>query len=315
MKVVIPGGSGQVGQVLRRAFEAQGHEVVILSRGGSESGPVRKWDGRTLGAWAGELDGADAVINLAGRTVNCRYTEENLAQMMSSRVDSTRVVGEAIAQAAHPPKVWLQMSTATIYAHTLGPAHTEAQGVIGGQEPDVPAYWKRSIDIATAWEATLDAADTPHTRKVALRTAMVMSVDRGGVFDVLAGLTRLGLGGPIGGGRQYVSWIHEHDLVAAVAFLIAREDLSGAFNLASPGPLPQRDFQAQLRSAMGVWLGLPATRWMAELGAVFLRTDTELVLKSRRVVPGRLLDAGFEFQVADWPTAARELVTRWRATA
>jgi hypothetical protein len=310
MKVIIPGGSGQVGQVLRRAFEAKGHTVVVLSRGGGDAGPVRQWDGRTLGPWAEEIDGADVVINLAGRTVNCRYTQENLAQMMDSRVDSTRVVGEAIAQAAHPPPVWLQMSTATIYAHTLGPANDEASGVIGGQEPDVPAYWKRSIDIATAWEATLDAADTPHTRKVALRTAMVMSVDKGGVFDVLSGLTRLGLGGAIGGGQQYVSWIHEADLIAAIELLIARDDLAGAFNLASPGPLPQRAFQAQLRDAMGVWLGLPATRWMAELGAVFLRTDTELVLKSRRVVPGRLLDAGFDFRFAEWEAAAADLVAR-----
>ena len=315
MKVVIPGGSGQVGQVLRRAFEAHGHDVVILSRSGSDGGPVRQWDGCTLGDWAQEIDGADVVINLAGRTVNCRYTEENLAQMMDSRVDSTRVVGEAIRRAAQPPRVWLQMSTATIYAHTHGPAHTEANGVFGGQEPDAPAYWKRSIDIATAWEATLDDADTPHTRKVALRTAMVMSVDKDGVFDVLAGLTRMGLGGPMGGGRQYVSWIHETDFVAAVEFLIARDDLSGAFNLAAPGPLPQRDFQTHLRSALGVWLGLPATRWMAELGAVFLRTDTELVLKSRRVVPGRLLDEGFTFQFADWPTAAVDLAARWRGRA
>jgi NAD dependent epimerase/dehydratase family enzyme len=144
---------------------------------------------------------------------------------------------------------------------------------------------------------------------------MVMSVDRGGVFDVLAGLTRMGLGGPMGGGRQYVSWIHEHDFVAAVELLITREDLTGVFNLASPGPLPQGDFQTDLRSALGVWLGLPATRWMAELGAVFLRTDTELVLKSRRVVPGRLLEAGFTFQFPEWPAAAADLVTRWRASS
>lgn len=314
MRVIIPGGSGQVGQVLRRAFEAQGHTVVVLSRSGDDHGPVRQWDGRTLGPWAEEIDGADVVINLAGRTVNCRYTEENLAQMMDSRVDSTRVVGEAIARAAHPPPVWLQMSTATIYAHTHGPAHDEASGVIGGQEPDVPAYWKRSIDIAKAWEATLEAADTPHTRKVALRTAMVMSVDKGGVFDVLSGLTRLGLGGAIGGGQQYVSWIHEADLIAAINLIIARDDLAGALNLTSPGPLPQRDFQSQLRGAMGVWLGLPATRWMAELGAIFLRTDTELVLKSRRVVPGRLLDAGFSFRFAEWAPAAAELAAR-RKTA
>ena len=313
MKVVIPGGSGQVGQLLRRAYEERGHTVVVLSRGGGDAGPVRRWDGQTLGPWAEEIDGCDVVINLAGRTVNCRYTEENLAQMMDSRVDSTRVVGEAIARAAQPPRVWLQMSTATIYAHTFGPAHDEEQGVIGGHEPDAPAYWKRSIDIATAWEATLDAAETPHTRKVALRAAMVMSIDADGVFDVLVGLTRKGLGGAIAGGRQYVSWIHAADFVAACDFLIEREDLSGAFNLASPGPLPQREFQAHLRAALGVSIGLPATKWMAEIGAVFLRTDTELILKSRRVVPGRLPAAGFAFRFTDWETAAGDLVTRWRA--
>ena len=310
MKVVIPGGSGQVGQLLRRAYEERGHTVVVLSRGGGDAGPVRRWDGQTLGPWADEIDGCDVVINLAGRTVNCRYTEENLAQMMDSRVDSTRVVGEAIARAAQPPRVWLQMSTATIYAHTFGPAHDEERGVIGGDEPDAPAYWKRSIDIATAWEATLAAAEVPHTRKVTLRTAMVMSTVKGSVFDVLSGLTGLGLGGAIGGGAQYVSWIHEQDFVAAVRMLIERDDLSGVFNLSSPGPLPQRQFQAVLRDAMGVPIGLPATRWMAELGAVFLRTDTELVFKSRRVVPGRLVSEGFAFAYSQWAEAARELTAR-----
>ncbi|MAA77780.1 MAG: TIGR01777 family protein [Deltaproteobacteria bacterium] len=310
MKVIIPGGSGQIGQMLRRYFERKGHTVIILSRSGEKTGPKLHWDGQTLGPWAKEVDGADVVINLAGRTVNCRYTEENLKQMMDSRVDSTRVVGQAIAQASKPPRVWLQMSTATIYAHTFGPAHTEANGVLGGNEQDVPAYWKRSIDVATSWEEALNSATTPHTRKVALRAAMVMSVDNDGVFDVLAGLTKWGLGGSIAGGNQYMSWIHAADFLAAIQFLIDREDLSGPFNLSSPSPLPQGEFQAQLRSAMGVWLGFPATSWMAEIGAIFMRTDTELVLKSRRVVPGRLLDSGFTFQFPDWSSAAEDLVTR-----
>lgn len=313
MKIVLPGGTGQVGQLLTRVFRAREHEVVVLSRGGDDEGLVRRWDGATLGAWADEIDGADVVINLAGRTVNCRYTPANLDQMMRSRVDSTRVVGEAIAQASRPPRAWLQMSTATIYAHTFGPAHDETSGVIGGNEPDVPAYWKQSIDIATAWEATLDAAPTPHTRKVALRAAMVMSPQAHGVFAVLAGLTRLGLGGAIAGGRQYVSWIHEDDFVAAVDLLIARDDFSGAVNLAAPHPLPQREFQRALRRAFGMPVGLPATRWMAELGALVMRTDTELLLKSRRVVPGRLLREGFTFRFAEWEPAAADLAKRLRA--
>ncbi|HEX3762761.1 MAG TPA: DUF1731 domain-containing protein [Kofleriaceae bacterium] len=315
MKIVIPGGSGQVGGILARAFQARGDEVVIVGRGGAAAGGPRgvAWDGRTIGPWAAEIDGADVVINLAGRSVNCRYTPANLDAMMRSRVDSTRVVGLAIERAARPPRVWLQMSTATIYAHRFDAPNDEATGRIGGDEPDAPAYWKRSVDIARAWEQALHDASTPRTRRVALRAAMVMSPDRGGIFDVLLGLVRAGLGGPIAGGRQFVSWIHDADLVRAVDLLIARDDLDGAVNLAAPGPLPQRAFMAELRAVWGRRIGLPATRWMAELGAFVLRTDTELLLKSRRVVPGRLLDAGFRFDHPAWPAAARDLVDRWRA--
>jgi uncharacterized protein (TIGR01777 family) len=253
------------------------------------------------------------LINLAGRSVNCRYTAENRRTILSSRVDSTRVVGAAIARARHPPRVWLQMSTATLYAHRFDAANDEVSGLIGGTEPDVPAYWSFSIDVAKAWEQTLQEAGTPRTRKVAVRSAMVLSPDPGGVFDVLLRLTRFGLGGPIAGGRQFISWVHERDFVRALDFLIAREDLAGPVNVASPKPLPQRDFMASLRQAWGTAVGLPAARWMTEIGAFFLGTDTELVLKSRRVAPRRLLDAGFEFEFPDWDAAARELVLRWRA--
>jgi uncharacterized protein (TIGR01777 family) len=305
MKIVIPGGSGQVGALLARSLQA---EVIVLGRGGSGV----QWDGRTLGPWARELEGADAVINLAGRSVNCRYTQANLKAMMDSRVDSTRVVGEAIAQAKQPPRVWLQMSTATIYAHRFDASNDERTGILGGDEPGVPAYWSYSIEIAKAWERTQAEANTPRTRKVALRSAMVMSPDQGGIFDVLLGLTRVGLGGAIAGGRQYMSWIHERDFVRAVELLIAREDLDGPINLAAPHPLPQRDFMAALRQAAGIRIGLPATKWMVGIGAFFLRTDTELTLKSRRVVPGRLLEAGFSFDFPEWPAAARDLVARRR---
>ncbi|HKE01955.1 MAG TPA: DUF1731 domain-containing protein [Planctomycetota bacterium] len=312
MKVVIPGGTGQVGGVLARAFSARGDRVVVLSRGPSTDGHVVPWDARTLGPWAAEIDGADVVINLAGRSVNCRYTDANLAEMMRSRVDSTRAVGLAIERAARPPRVWLQASTATIYAHTFGAPNDEATGTIGGGEPGAPGYWRISIDIATAWERTLREAKTPRTRKVAMRSAMVMSPSRGGILDVLLGMTRRGLGGAIGGGRQFVSWIHDRDFVRAVDFLVARDDLDGAVNLVSPNPLPQRDFMAALRAAYGARVGLPATKWMVEIGAIFLRTDTELILKSRRVAPKRLLDAGFSFDFPEWPAAARDLVARWR---
>jgi uncharacterized protein (TIGR01777 family) len=312
MKIVIPGGTGQVGTVLKRALSAAGHDVVVLSRHARQQGEVH-WDGATPGPWAGEIDGSDVVVNLAGRSVNCRYTPANLREMMDSRVNSARAVGEAIAAAARPPRVWLQMSTATVYAHRYDAPNDEATGMIGGTEPDAPGYWAYSVDIAKAWEREQETAGTPHTRKVALRAAMVMSPDRGGVFDVLLRLARLGLGGPVAGGAQYVSWIHDQDFVRAVEFLVARDDITGPVNLAAPGPLPHRDFMRALRTAWGVPVGLPATRWMAEAGAFVLRSDTELLLKSRRVVPGRLLDAGFTFDHPDWPTAADDLVRRLRS--
>jgi uncharacterized protein (TIGR01777 family) len=310
MKIVIAGGTGQVGRILVRALQARGDDVVVLTRGGSSDARVVEWDGRTLGPWTKELDGADVVINLAGRSVNCRYTKANLKAMMDSRVESTRAIGLAIEKAARPPRVWLQMSTATIYAHRFDAPNDEATGRIGGDEPDVPSYWKGSIEIGQAWERTLAEANTPQTRKIALRSAMVMSPDRGGIFDVLCGLTRAGLGGPIAGGHQFVSWIHDRDFARAIELLIAREDISGPVNLAAPSPIPQREFMAALRAAVGARVGLPATKWMAEVGAFFLRTDTELLLKSRRVVPGRLLEAGFTFDFPEWSVAARELVER-----
>jgi len=269
---------------------------------------VLAWDGRTLGDWVQAIDGADLVLNLAGRSVDCRYTRSNLDQMMRSRVDSTRIVGQAIAQATQPPPLWLQMSTATIYAHRFDAPNDEQTGVIGGAEPDAPEYWGFSIEIAKAWELEQERADTPDTRKVALRAAMVMSPDRGGIFHVLSRMTRLGLGGPIAGGRQYVSWIHEQDFVRAVDFLIDHKDITGPVNLAAPNPLPQRDFMVALRRAWRTPIGLPAAAWMAEIGAFFLRTDTELLLKSRRVVPGRLLAEGFTFDHPQWPEAAANLV-------
>jgi uncharacterized protein len=312
VKVVIPGGTGQVGTALGRALRSDGHEVVVLTRRAAGEGQVF-WDGERLGPWAREVDGCDVVINLAGRSVSCRYTKGNLTEMMRSRVRSARVVGQAIASAGHPPRAWLQMSTATIYAHARGAPNDEVTGVIGGSEEGVPGYWAFSVDIARAWERELDEAKVPATRKVALRAAVVMSPDRGGVFDVLSRMVRLGLGGPVAGGGQYVSWIHEDDFTAAVRFIIDQDILAGPVNLASPGPVRQRDLMRELRVAWGVPVGLPATRWMAELGALAVRTDTELLLKSRRVVPGLLTAAGFEFQQGTWPDAARDLARRARA--
>ncbi len=312
MKIVIPGGSGQVGTILARHFQKRGDEVVVLSRGNAGHGPWRvvPWDGATVEEWAREVDGADAVINLAGRSVNCRYNSRNRREIMDSRVNATRAVGEAIGRTAKPPAVWLQASTATIYAHRDDAPNDEATGIIGGKERGVPRTWRFSIDVAKAWERTLDHAPAPFTRKVAMRSAMIMSSSPGGIFDTLLGLVRRGLGGSAASGRQYVSWIHERDFVRAVELLIKRESLSGPVNIASPNPLPYKEFMGALRDAAGVRMGLPATSWMLAIGAFFMRTETELVLKSRRVVPKRLVDAGLAFEFPTWPEAARELVAR-----
>ena len=311
MKIVIPGGSGQVGTILARAFHRDRHDVVVLSRR-PDRRPWRvvEWDGRNPGGWEHELAGADAVINLAGRSVNCRYNARNRSEILQSRVVSTRAVAAAVASAAHPPRVWLQASTATIYAHRYDAPNDERSGVIGGNEPGAPGTWQFSIDVARAWERTFDESRTPRTRKVALRSAMTMSPDRGGVFATLATLARLGLGGRAGDGRQFVSWIHEHDFVGAVRWLMAHEETEGTVNVASPNPLPNAEFMHALRRACGVPFGLDAATWMLELGAFFMRTETELILKSRRVVPARLLAAGFTFRFPDWPDAARDLSKR-----
>ncbi len=314
MKIVIPGGTGQVGTVLARTFHKDGHEVIVLGRQLTRPLPwrVEQWNPANVSGWFDKLDKADIVINLAGRSVNCRYTPQNRQEIIESRVESVRAVGQAIRNASHPPRVWLQASTATIYAHTYGAPNDEATGVIGGSEPDAPDAWRFSIEVAMAWETAFNEIEVPTTRKVTLRSAVIMSPDRGGIFDTLLGLVRRGLGGTSGDGRQYVSWIHEADFVQAIYFLIERIDIDGVVNLASPNPVPNRMFMAALRRAWGTKIGLPSAKWLLEIGAVFLRTETELVLKSRRVIPGRLLREGFCFTFPCWPDAARELCERWK---
>jgi uncharacterized protein (TIGR01777 family) len=311
VKIVIPGGSGQVGTILARAFHAAGDDAVVLSRHPlARPWRVVPWDGVTPGPWERELEDADVVVNLAGRSVNCRYTAHHRREILQSRVESTRAIGDAIARSARPPRAWLQASTATIYAHAYDRDNDERSGVLGGNEPHAPRSWRFSTDVARAWERTLEDAATPRTRKVALRSAMVMSPDAGGVFDTLAGLVRRGLGGAAGDGRQFVSWIHHEDFVPAVRWLIEREDIEGIVNVSSPHPLRNAEFMRLLRDACGVPFGLPAPRWTLEVGAMFMRTETELILKSRRVVPGRLLEHGFTFRFPDWSDAVRDLCDR-----
>jgi uncharacterized protein (TIGR01777 family) len=316
MKVIIPGGSGQVGTTLARAFHQAGHEVVILSRRPTKAAwRVMEWDGRKLGDWTTAIEGSDVVINLAGQNVNCRYNARNRRLIKESRVESARVLGDAIARASRPPRVWLQASTATIYSHRYDAPNDEATGVLGGSERDAPDTWRFSIDVATAWESELNESATPYTRKVLMRSAVTLSPDRGGVFDTLLTLVKCGLGGSAGDGRQYVSWIHDRDFVRAVYWLIERDELEGPINVAAPNPIPNSEFMSALRSAAGVSFGLPATPLMLEVGAFFLQTETELILKSRRVIPGKLLKSKFIFQFPTWAEAAQDLCNRRLADA
>jgi uncharacterized protein (TIGR01777 family) len=316
VKVIIPGGSGQVGQILARDFCARGWDVIVLSRRGASrasdrSGRVIGWDGKSAGGWCDEIDGSDIVINLAGRSVNCRYNQANRREIIDSRVESTKAITAAIRDAGNPPPLLLQASTATIYAHRYDAGNDDIDGIIGGDEPNVPDTWRFSIDVAKAWEAAATAIDLPSTRTVLLRSAITLSPDRGSVFEVLLRLVRFALGGTNGDGRQYVSWIHDADFVAAIDWLIEHQDLEGPINLSSPNPVPNREFMRTLRECWGQRIGLPATRWMLEIGARLLQTETELILKSRRVIPARLLQSGFVFKFADWKSAAADLCCRY----
>ncbi len=305
VKIVIPGGSGQVGHIVARHFHSQGHDVTVLSRTPkAELWQVRPWDRLAL-------NGCDVVINLAGRSVNCRYTAANRKEIYESRIQSTLLLHEVVASLDRPPPLWINASTATIYRHATDRAMDEESGEMGGGEKGAPDTWNFSIRVAKDWEKAFFDTATPRTRKIAMRSAITFSPDRDGVFDVLSGLVRCGLGGAQGDGAQYVSWVHEADFVRALDFLIAHEDLDGIVNIASPNPLLNRDFMKALRAAWRVRIGLPAKVWMIEIGTFFMRTESELVLKSRCVVPGRLLASGFRFLYPDWPAAARELVSRY----
>lgn len=301
-RVIIPGGAGYLGRSLAQFFASQSYQVVILSRQPQpDQAGVRflPWDGATVGDWASSFEGAAAVINLAGRTVNCRYNERNKQQIYDSRLRSTTAVGAAIAACDTPPPVWINASSATIYRDAYDRPMDEATGEIGAGF---------SVDVCQRWEQALFAADTPRTRRVALRAAMVFGTGRGGVMEAFHNIVRLGLGGTLGSGRQFVSWVHLEDFARSVQWLVEHEELAGPVNCAAPQPVPNAEFMRALRQVYRQPIGLPATRWMLEVGAFVLRTETELLLKSRRVVPGRLLDSGFQFRYPELRPALAQIV-------
>jgi NAD dependent epimerase/dehydratase family enzyme len=330
LKIVLPGGSGQVGQALARHFTERGHQVTVLTRGPyTASWQTVHWDGENIGPWAEYLEGADVCINLAGRSVNCRYDVANREAIYTSRIRSTQMLGRVIAGLSEPPRVWLNASAATIYRRALDEDGVDLpldeRCALGGEErlaeaegaEGVAERWAKrrgfSARVARDWEVEFFAAETPRTRKVALRSAIVLSPAPGSAFAVLSKLVRLGLGGRQGNGRQFVFWIHEADYARAVEFLIAHEELVGPINMAAPTPLRNREFMAALRWAWDVPNGLPAPSLAIKLGAILMRTESELVLQSCRAVPGRLLEAGFTFEFPEWAEAAEDLVRQWKS--
>ncbi len=300
-RLVLLGGSGFLGRFLTSFLAEKGWQVTLISR----SNPLGEsrfvaWDGETMGEWAHELDGADAIINLAGRSVNCRYNEANKQLIRQSRVRTTGLIARAIIESNQPPRVWLNASSATFYRHALDRAMDERDGETGNGF---------SVQVVEAWEDALFAPALPSTRRVALRLAMAFGPEKGGVYDAFASLVKMGFGGPMAGGEQFVSWIHVRDFARACEFLMGNE-LDGPVNICSPNPRTNAQFLSDLRRSLNIPFALPTARWQLELGARLMGTETELLLKSRRVVPKRLLEAGFTFDFPRWSDAARDIAAQ-----
>lgn len=297
-KVVVAGGSGFLGSALANHFRHEGYEVRVLSRNSSSSGFVR-WDGVQLGPWCDELEGCRALVNLVGRSVDCRYTPKNREEILKSRIDSTKLLGKAIRQCQTPPEVWLNSSTSTIYDDTRddAPANCEEHGVIGDDF---------SMNVAKVWEKTFFEQEYPNTIQTAMRIAIVLGKE-GGAFPIMSRLAKLGLCSPHGKGDQWVSWIHIEDFCRAVLSLI-ENPTNGIVNICTPNPIRNAQLNALLKKHHRPWLVLPQPKWLLELGAILIRTQTELILKSRKVAPARLLKREFRWQYPDASEAVAKLI-------
>ncbi|PAD20671.1 TIGR01777 family oxidoreductase [Terribacillus saccharophilus] len=279
-KVIIAGGTGFIGEFFQKRFQELGYDVSIISRQKQHI----HWEDRL--SIQRSLEGAELLINLAGKSVNCRYNETNKQEIMNSRVATTKILGEAVQSCSNPPELWINSSTATIYRHAEDRPMTEAEGEIG---------LGFSVDVATKWEETFFSYKLSQTRQIALRIAIVLGKG-GGVMTPYRNLVRFGLGGIQGSGKQMFSWIHIEDLFQIILFVKDRKELSGVFNCSAPQPVTNRELMNILRHEMNAPLGLPAPKWMLKIGSVFIRTETELVLKSRWVIPDRLEREGYNFR-------------------
>jgi uncharacterized protein (TIGR01777 family) len=299
-KVILAGGSGYLGTLLADYFSKRAKDVIVLTRGASKSyGNIRfiKWDAINPGSWIGELENADLLINLAGKNVNCRYTAENKTEIYQSRILSTRVLGEAFLNCKTPPRVWINASSATIYVDSRDQMMTESTGIIGNDF---------SMDVCKKWESEFNRFKLPRTRKIIARISIVLGKG-GGALPPMINLVRVGMGGPQGDGKQFMSWTHEKDICRAMEWFYKNEKAMGIYNLTAPTPIPNINFMKHLRRALGVRWGLPLTHTVLKIGAVLIRTETELVLKSRKVYPERLLNEGFVFEFNDPKEALEDL--------
>lgn len=299
-KIILAGGSGYLGTLLAKYFGRRANDVVVLTRGAHKrKDNIRfiEWDAKNPGAWIAELEDTDLLINLTGKNVNCRYTSENKHEIYQSRIQSTRVLGEAILNCKTPPRVWINASSATIYDDSREQLMTESTGVIGDDF---------SMDVCKKWEAEFNRFKLPRTRKVITRISIVLG-NTGGAISPLKNLVRVGFGGSHGDGGQFMSWTHEKDICRAMEWLYKNENATGIYNLTAPTPIPNRDFMKHLRNALHTRWGLPLTRTLLEVGSILIRTETELVLKSRKVYPERLLNEGFVFEFNDPKEALEDL--------
>jgi uncharacterized protein (TIGR01777 family) len=297
MKIIIAAGTGFLGKNLEEYFTGKGEEVYILTRNPRRNNEIR-WDARTLGEWKHVLENADLLINLTGKSIDCRYTGKNRKEIYTSRIESTKVLQEAVDQCIHKPKIWLNASSATIYTHSETHLNTEKNGIIGDDF---------SMNICKNWEKEFFRVENETTRKTALRSSIVLG-NNGGAFTKLKMITRVGLGGKQGRGIQKVSWIHIDDFCRAVDFIIENETISGVVNVTAPNALPNQEFMRKLRNRMNIPFGLNAQVWQLEIASIFLQTETELLLKSRNVYPEKLIQNGFTFNYPDIEAAFQDLV-------
>ena len=298
-KIILAGGNGYLGRVLTDYYKDKTKEIVILSRHEKQTERnVRTviWDGKTRGKWAAELVNADILINLCGKNVNCRYTPKNKAEIIASRVLPTELLGMVVHDMFEPPKLWINITSATIYRHAEDRPQDEETGQIGEGF---------SVDVCNAWEYAFNKYDTPKTRKIALRMGIVLGRSDS-VFPRLLNLVKLGVGGKQGNGWQYVSWVHEHDAARSTEWFANHPELQGVFNCVAPNPIKNAELMHTIRKTYGMPFGLPAPRWLLEPGAIVIGTETELILKSRWVLPKRLLDSGFKFQYEKAEDAVKE---------